>query len=549
MKNFLTRSKIPLIIFYLVFLILAVFASRTFLFYDDVMYGFPAVTKKYFDFYRFYIRDWGLFRPLALVYYFFIYEVFARLPAFAHLVPLAILTIASYLLFRILLLQGVGSKKALIIGLIMATSPFSVEAFSWLSANISLVVILIFFLQIYLVESNQFRDYLPEALLLLQLVTIFFYESTMFLTVPLSFLLFAKNREKSKLKLASFIAIPIFIYFVSKLAIEPLFEHKDKLLGLSEFISNWASSIHHLRVLFSLRYLKNFWWPEVTNGYSQLNNYVIASVFFFFLIYFLASKLFEKKDYSPLKALTTEQVAELEGSPGSAQILGPSIGKSSTDGRENSDRIWKINYQMKFWGLSFIFSLIPLSWQPTYQPFRTLILPFISLIIVLYFVVYEKFKNTKTAMFNSTLKFACVLFIAFSIMIQVSMIDKYFKQYVVDKQIAKEIDKKLEGLGFDHPNRSNLYLMGFPYNNFTKLRYGDYIYSMYHYYWSAEALLDLNSGSFANVAVEVPSDKYFTARRMTKEEFLNLRPLTIMRYTDRQSCEKADCLEVVEVLK
>ena len=149
MKKFFARNKIPLIIFYLVFLILAVFASRTFLFYDDVMYGFPAVTKKYFDFYRFYIRDWGLFRPLALVYYFFIYEVFARLPAFAHLVPLAILTITSYLLFKILLLQRVGSKKALIIGLIMATSPFSVEAFSWLSANISLVVILIFFLQIY----------------------------------------------------------------------------------------------------------------------------------------------------------------------------------------------------------------------------------------------------------------------------------------------------------------------------------------------------------------------------------------------------------------
>ena len=46
----------------------------------------------------------------------------------------------------------------------------------------------------------------------------------------------------------------------------------------------------------------------------------------------------------PLKELTKEQVAELEGPPGSAQILGLSIGKSSTDGRENSDRIWKTYY-------------------------------------------------------------------------------------------------------------------------------------------------------------------------------------------------------------
>ena len=62
----------------------------------------------------------------------------------------------------------------------------------------------------------------------------------------------------------------------------------------------------------------------------------------------------------PLKELTKEQVAELEGPPGSAQILGLSIGKSSTDGRENSDRIWKTYYSSgSDITLSFLLPLLP----------------------------------------------------------------------------------------------------------------------------------------------------------------------------------------------
>jgi len=127
-----------------------------------------------------------------------------------------------------------------------------------------------------------------------------------------------------------------------------------------------------------------------------------------------------------------------------------------------------------------------------------------------------------------------------------SMIDQYAVQYKFDKKITLEINIKLRELGFENTNRSNLYLTNFLNNNISRSVYGDYIHSLYYNYWSAEALLDLNSGSFDRVGIEIPSDNTFSAK-ISRTDFLKLRPLTIMSFTDNQSCLRKECLKIEAV--
>ena len=112
--------------------------------------------------------------------------------------------------------------------------------------------------------------------LILQFVAAFFYETTIFMPIALSFLLYVNGREKDKIKLISFIISPFFIYFVSKVAIQPLIQHKDKLIGLSNVYSNWYSSLHNLALLMTPKYLYNFWGKELLGGFDLINGNILA---------------------------------------------------------------------------------------------------------------------------------------------------------------------------------------------------------------------------------------------------------------------------------
>lgn len=513
MRNFLKKNCLEIVLFLLIFFILSFFASKTWLFYDDVIYGFPAVTNKYITYYKFYIRDWGLFRPLALVYYFYIYEIFTLAPWLAHLTPLSILIFSGFLIYKILVQQGLSQTQALAIGLIYTAIPFSVESVSWLSANTSLVVILIYFIQIYLIETNSQQKNLLRNLMILQLISTFLYESILFLPLSLSYLIILKNKESNKIRLAMFSIFPLVLYFVSKMIIKPLTLHKDKLIGLSDALANWTSSIKHLKIMLSSRYLQNFWAKELLNGLDLVSENIFLTVLFSLLISLLLIKLLAKKNF-----------------------------------QSNNNHLPRANFY--FWGLSFILSLIPLSWQPTYLPFRTLLLPFITITSAVFFLYNSiKSKMPFKLIFESGLKFVFIMAIVIFLLIQTSMYKQYVAQYTIDQKITMDIDKNLKQLGFHHPNRSHVLLRNFSYNNVDRLRYGDYIYGLYHYYWSAEALLDLYSGSFARVSVEFPSDNFFTARKMTKGNFLKLRPLTLMRFTDNKSCLEGRCIIVEKMIK
>lgn len=149
---------------------------------------------------------------------------------------------------------------------------------------------------------------------------------------------------------------------------------------------------------------------------------------------------------------------------------------------------------------------------------------------------------------NICLKILFTLFIVTLLTIQISMLTRYKNQNAIDQKITTEINDKLEKLGFEHPYRSNLYLKNMQKNNISQLVYGDYLFTNYDYYWVAEALLDLNSGSFSKVAIEFPNNGDYTSS-VNRQDFLKMRPLTIMKFTDNQSCLKEKCLKIESVYK
>jgi len=328
--------------------------------------------------------------------------------------------------------------------------------------------------------------------------------------ISLAFLLYTKSKERNKFKLIIFSVLPMILYVISKIVLKPEFAHKDKIVTLPEVLNNWISSLSQLRMVFFNKFLSNFWLKELTNGL----NLVITNAYLFLLFGILTSLLFIKLFKK---------------------------GNQSINVSES-----KIKIAIYFWLLSFCLTLAPLSWQPYYFPFRTLLLPFTVLIIIVSFLFMKFLSQQKIPALNFIFKSIFVVLISIFLLIDMSMIDQYAVQYKFDKKITLEINIKLRELGFENTNRSNLYLTNFLNNNISRSVYGDYIHSLYYNYWSAEALLDLNSGSFDRVGIEIPSDNTFSAK-ISRTDFLKLRPLTIMSFTDNQSCLRKECLKIEAV--
>jgi len=511
MGNFFRKNRLELLIFALVFLIFSFFSARKFLFYDDITFGFSAVTKDYLNFYKNYIMDYGLFRPFALIYYFFIYEIFFSLPQLAHLIPLALLTITSFFTFQTLYVEGLSKKQSFMVGIFLLSIPFVTETYSWLSANTSIIVLFIFFLQVYLIEKNSIKKGLLSILILIQTISVFFYESTIFMSIALAYLLYTKRKIKNKIKLAIYSIFPVLIYFISKIVIRPQFENRSKFITIPEAFSHWQTFLSQLRMLFSPNYIRNFWGLEFINGLSYISNNIFILSLLVTTIFLLIVYLFMKERK-----------------------------------KEKGDEIF-YNHNVFFWPLTFILSLIPLSWQTDYLPFRTLILPIIILLINLFLIINLILTSQKVKEILQILaipfKIIFILMTFVFITVQISMINQYVKQFMFDTKIVLEIDKKLENSGFEHPYRSNLLLKNMPNNNVERIVYGDYIYGLFHNFWSAKAFLDLNSGSFLEVGIEMKDDNSFVSK-ISKNELLNLKPLTIMSFTNNESCLKGKCLKV-----
>lgn len=492
--------KKPEVLFLLIFVFLGFFLSQLHLFYDDPNYIFPSVAGDYKLHFKNYITNYGLFRPLALLYYYFIYSVYLRFPQLAHLIPLVIFAISTYLIYRILILQKIKKKTAFLTSLLIFSLPFSTETYSWFSATISILVFFIFFLQVYLLEKYRPSTKLLFFLIFLQIVSIFLYESTIFISPAINFYwLYKKTNalslKKNLIELAAILLISTFyltIYLLSKIVIRPQFATRTAWIGIAAFFDNWISSLKQLINLFSPFALKTFWLRETVDGLLIITNNSLILILFLIILFLI-------------------------------------IYRSSTRNLAKETLFSKNNF---CWLSALLLSVLPLSWQPLYLPFRTLFLPTALFLITINFL----FKK---------IVYLLVLLIVIFLSIQVSMLTKYQKQYLDDVKIVKEIEKKTKDLGFHHPYRTNILIKNFPLNTVdNSYIYGDYVYSIFHNFWSAEALIDLNSGTVKNTAVEFYDGSY--SGRIKKEKFLLLRPLTVF-YFDKKNLSNSEFLKVKQV--
>lgn len=512
------KNKILKIILLISFIILGFFLAKDFMIIDDVNYVFPSITKDYVNSLVKYIGNYGLFRPLGIFYYFIIFEIYVRFPPIAHLIPLIIFFLSAYVLFKVLINQGFNKNQSLIAILLYSSLPFAVENIAWLSASNSIFVLLIFFFQILLIEKNYPPKRLLMKLFLLQLISIMMYETTIFMPFSLAYLLYKKNKEKNLIKLILLVLSPLVIYYLSKIIIKHSLSFKDKFLDVSQIFNNWFNSLSQLKELFFGPLINDFWIKEFVNGIAILLRNPIIIIVFFILIVLTSVKIF--------------------------------INHNDKDGKENN--VIEIKTNLFFWFSSFLLSIAPLTWQEFYIPFRTLTLPFILLIILIICIInFLKFKINDylfQKIFSFISYFFVILVFIFFFTIQISMINQYSFQYKIDKKITLEINTKLEKLGFEHPYRSNLLLTNFFNNNLNQVTYGEYIYGLYSHYWTTEAILDLNSGSFAKVAIEIPTEQIYSSS-IGKEELLDLRPLTIMSFTNNETCVASNCLTIEAVYR
>lgn len=255
MKKFL----LPFII---VSLFLAAYVARLRFFVDDFPYALdtPSLTTDFFRFFGTYISFHGLFRPLALVYYWFIYSFYFISEPMAHLIPFAIHAASGYVLYRILRRHGMNGAFALLGGFLYLLHPFATEQYMWLSAGPGTIVNALFLLQIVLIEKMGNRRWALASVAALSTLSALLYESTFFMFIPLAYLTWTKSK-----KIAFIYIIPSIIYIATKLVLQgsdprPLVDNFPLIIQNAGNLANNLSKVH-----MDPYYIDRFW-----NGYRSL---------------------------------------------------------------------------------------------------------------------------------------------------------------------------------------------------------------------------------------------------------------------------------------
>ena len=197
-----------LITFLLIFIILGYYVSKLGIYFDDNVLIFPAALKSFSSHFVQYNYDNGLFRPITLFYYYFIYSLYLLSSQFAHLLPFVLHIISGFLLIKLLIKQEINMHLALFIGLLFILHPFATEQYMYLSASSYILVNSFLIIQIIIIESLKNLNKALLLVFLLSLLSVFTIETTFFMFIPLYYLLFIKftnSLSNNKKVLLSFV--------------------------------------------------------------------------------------------------------------------------------------------------------------------------------------------------------------------------------------------------------------------------------------------------------------------------------------------------------
>jgi len=441
------------LLFASIFIILTFYLSRLQLFVDDYLffYNSPRLVDNLFIFFQQYTLEFGIYRPVAVFLYHFLFSLYQYSPAIAHLLPLAFQILSGYLLYRILINQKISSSLSLLLALIFTLHPFAAEQYMWLAASQGALSSLLFIIQILVIQNSKNFNKTLFCLFIFSLLSIFTYESTFFLFIPLIYLAYHHFKHSFQ-KISLAILAPYPLYLISKLAFKPQ-NPRPLINSFSELIHNSSELFKNLfNVNFNSYYQTNFWNSYSLNGYLDLLSKPYLLIIF---IFFIAALLF-------ILATNPKNISK----PDNKVII--------------------------FWGLTFLFSLPPLVLnQFFYFGFRALFLPIITGIIFLSLVldrILETNMHRLMSLFCFVLIFICTLTtINFSLKLE--------KLSQEDLRLANKIAQIA-------PANTTIFLKSeIPLDSRHTFLHADHLLSCFFYEWSAPACLK-SQGITNNIIVK-----------------------------------------------
>ncbi len=241
---------------------------------DDHVHIYPALLGQYGEHFIGYTKDYGLLRPFALIFFYFIYSVYLASPAVAHLIPFIVHAICGYLIYRILSKYTDISVSALL-GILYIVFPFFTEQYAWLAASNATLANLMLLLQLLVVTYEKWGYKKQVAIIaILQLVGVLLYENIFFTCLIVTFLLSRQLgyqiRSRKFLLSAIIINLPSLLYFLTRTFIlKPTaasFVREmsgSKLLteaGMLHVIKNSQSFLNTMNFIFTGEGVRNEYW-------------------------------------------------------------------------------------------------------------------------------------------------------------------------------------------------------------------------------------------------------------------------------------------------
>lgn len=408
MKKLIHSSWIVQVVFLIVFIFMSTHVWEARLFADDYVFHTqePNIATDFVHFYQNYLKEWGLFRPAAVVWYWFVFSLYLITPGFSHMIAWGIHVFCGYLLYVILKRQGMYLDFAFLAGLLYTVHPFAVQQYIWLSANPGTLAQFFFLLEIWVIGKGYSMTRTITLATVLSLLGVLMYESTLFLFIPIGYLLVSPGTKKFSLSMKQqvFVGVmlvaPLMVYIANKLVFpninpRPL---NTTLPLIAEQGYEMIQNLVHTQI--GTYYVENYWRAYSEDAILSLtHNARSLTLFLLWLIGAIGFLLAHMK---------------------------PSV---------HAQKQWL------FWVLAFVFSLPPLLANQHFTfGFRSIFLPVILGFVVLLWIGQLVVGRTSRMVLNAALLYL----VGVSLLVSSANIDKYRQQYDEDMELAGKITSEID---------------------------------------------------------------------------------------------------------
>ncbi len=494
------NTIVIVVIFLFIGVILGYFVAQLGLYVDDNVLIFPAVLKSFSSHFFQFNFDNGLFRPIALIFYYFLYTLYTFFPQVAHTFPFILHLISGVLLIKVLKKQEVNLILASSTGLFFVLHPFASEQYMYLAATNEIFVNIIFFIQILIIGHSQTFKKTILLVLFLSLLSILIFESTFFFFIPLSYLLTVKftkllsNKKKvvSNLVFGAILFIPNVLYLLSKIIFPAHVLTPRLIIGhFGDLSNNFQSMLKNMSYLyFNSKTISNFWLQNMRDGLNIVaQNYFILALFTLFIVFLI--KFVNQRSKS-----TNQKIA----SP-----------------------------VLIFWWLTFATSLLPLLVLKDFNfPFRAMFLPS-GIFFITLFILISKLFNSELV--QKIVNILILFFVVSFLLMDIGIATKYKRQSQFDNNLSKKIKMLLSENYFNDQKPAYLIIDNFPHSTaYENFIHADHILSCYHYWFCGQAALNMITGMVKDIGIQFEDGLFSSKTELPINTFLKQRPIVIIEY-------------------